>query len=251
MAELKACIAYLNQLLEIDAFQDYGPNGLQVEGQNDIRVVVSGVSACQALFSAAIEEQADLVLVHHGLFWNKQSSCLVGVMYQRVKQLMSASISLAAYHLPLDAHLQLGNNAQLSTVLGGQVIGPLDAQQPSIGLIVELPYPMTVQEVTEKLEHTLERTPDYFPGTTPHIQRIGICSGAAQGHFYRAIELGLDAFLTGEVSEYIPHLAQESGVHYFGAGHHATERLGVQALGAVLAENFDLSHVFIDVPNNV
>ncbi|MBM93840.1 MAG: Nif3-like dinuclear metal center hexameric protein [Legionellales bacterium] len=251
MVALVECIDELNQYLEINRFQDYGPNGLQVQGGSNINHVVTGVSACQALFKAAYAQGADLIVVHHGLFWNKQSPCLTGVMYERVRYLIEANMSLAAYHLPLDAHAISGNNVLLAQQLGASIRGPFDEYVPSIGYIAAFKTPVSVDEFSARIHQLLGRVPDHFEGTGTHIQQFGICSGAAQQGLYRAIELGLDAYLTGEVSEYVPHLAQESGVHYFGAGHHATERLGVQALGDRLSQQFKIDHTFLEISNSI
>jgi dinuclear metal center YbgI/SA1388 family protein len=244
-------IDYLNDLLNIYKFNDYCLNGLQLEGRKKISKIVTGVSVCKDLFDAAIKYDADLILVHHGLFWFKQPMCLVGVQQKRVKQLIEADINLAAYHLPLDAHHRVGNNVQLANVLSAKVIGQLDNRIPSIGVVVELPEALTQESLAYILEKKLQRKPAVWGKDDKLIKTIGICTGAAQHDFNFAIELNLDAYITGEVSEFVPHLAKESGVRYFGAGHYATETLGVVALGELLADKFNIEHKFINIENVV
>ena len=244
-------IKYVDDFLNINKFKDYSPNGLQIEGKQHISKIVTGVSACKDLFDAAINYDADLILVHHGLFWFKQSMCLVGLQKKRVEQLILKDINLAAYHLPLDAHVSIGNNVQLANSLLAKPIGPLDDRFPSIGVVAEFSKPMSQKDLSLMLEKVLKRKPSFWGNKERLITKIGICTGAAQHDFNFAIDLKLDAFITGEVSEFVPYLAQESGVGYFEAGHYATETLGILALGEILAKKFDVEHHFINIENTV
>ena len=246
-----ALIDYVDNFLNINKFKDYSPNGLQIEGKKNISKIVTGVSACKELFDAAIKHDADLILVHHGLFWFKQSMCLVGLQKKRVEQLILKDINLAAYHLPLDAHAVIGNNVKLANSLFAKIIGALDDRSPSIGIVAEFSEPMIQEDLALMLEKILKRKPNFWGDRERLIKKIGICTGAAQHDFNFAIDLKLDAFITGEVSEFVPHLAQESGVGYFEAGHYATETLGIVALGEMLAKEFDVEHQFINVENVV
>jgi len=239
--------AYCNELLEIDAFQDYCPNGLQVDaGKEEIKKVVTGVTASQALIDAALEAEADLLLVHHGYFWKGEPGPLKGIKGQRIRTLMQAGLNLLAYHLPLDAHPQFGNNAQLAERMGFSTAHPV-----TDGLIwqVELEHSLSADELGVRIAKALGRQPLHISSGNKSLQRIGWCSGAAQDYIETAAELGLDAFITGEVSERTVHLARELDIDFYAAGHHATEKFGVQALGEHLAEHHVLVHQFIDIPN--
>lgn len=251
MIELSRLEAYCNTLLNASAFQDYCPNGLQVDaGRQAVGRLVTGVTASQALIEAAADEKADLLLVHHGYFWKNEPAPLTGVKGRRVRTLMKAGISLLAYHLPLDAHPELGNNRQLGTRLGFADAEPLDGND---GLLwqVELAEPLAPPELAARIERCLGRPALHLPGGADPVRRVGWCTGAAQGYIEQAAAAGLDAFISGEVSEATTHLARELGIHYFAAGHHATERFGVQALGGHLAERFAIEHRFLEVPNPV
>lgn len=247
--KLLEIIKHVDELLSVDQFKDYCPNGLQVSGASDISKIVTGVSANDDLITKANDWGADLILVHHGLFWHKQSPCITGVMQQRVKGLLSNNTNLAAYHLPLDGHKSLGNNVLLAKKLGAKVIGDLDSSKPSIGLVAALPFALSAQNFASKIHNSLGQKPMVFGDN--QIKNFGICSGAAQHDFLKAIDLGLDAYITGEVAEFVPNMAKESGVSYFAAGHHATEVLGIQALGEYLANKFTLEHKFINIDNIV
>ena len=242
--------AWCNGLLDVARFDDYCPNGIQVEGRPEVRRLVGGVTASQALVDAAVEDQADLLLVHHGWFWKGEPAPLRGIKGRRVATLMGAGIGLLAYHLPLDAHPELGNNRRL-----GETLGLLDAAATEAGggLVWQgcLPRPMALEDFAALVEKRLGRRPLSIPGHSRPVRRLAWCSGAAQGYIEEAAALGVDAFLSGEVSEQTTHLARELGIHYLAAGHHATERGGVQALGARLAERFGLEWHFIDIPNPV
>lgn len=240
---------YLNDMLETGRFKDYCPNGLQVEGRRRIEKIATGVTASLAFLRAATEWGADAVLVHHGYFWRNEAPQVTGRKYRRLKQLIDNEINLFAYHLPLDDHPELGNNAQLGARLG--LIGDTRFGADSLGWVTTLPMPVTLAHFAAQVEQTLGRTPLLLGDPDSELRRIAWCTGAAQNYFEAAIEAGADVYLTGEISEPITHIAAESGVAFLAAGHHATERYGVQALGAHLSERFDIEHVFIDIDNPV
>lgn len=248
MATLDELVSYTHALLNSAAFQDYCPNGLQVEGRAEVRRLVSGVTASQALVDAAVAQGADALLVHHGYFWKGEDPCVTGMKRRRIARLLAADISLLAYHLPLDAHPELGNNAQLGQVLGFSIDGWFgDGRGPAIACHGTLPQPLPGTACAEHLAARLGRMPQFIPGGAHPIRRIGWCTGAAQAYIEAAAALGLDAFVSGEISEPTVHVARECGIHYFAAGHHATERYGVRALGEHLAQRFGLEHVFLDL----
>lgn len=250
--QINELLAYLDELLQTHKFQDYCPNGLQVEGTRPIQHLVTGVTASQALLDAAIRVNADAILVHHGYFWKNEPAPLIGMKGQRIRSLMQAGVHLLAYHLPLDAHPELGNNAQLARLFNWKVTGPLDPQQSHpIGFQGELAQPMTAAELSQQLAQVLKREPLHIQGHTRAIRRLAWCSGAAQGALVDAAALGVDAYISGEISEPSVHLARELGIDYFAAGHHATERYGVQAVGEHLAHAFGLQHTFIEIDNPV
>lgn len=243
-------IEYLESCLQTKRFRDYAPNGLQVEGYPTIKRLVTGVTASKALIDAAIEWEADAILVHHGYFWKGETPQLVGAKYQRIKALMTHDINLLGYHLPLDAHPQLGNNVQLATRLGIELTGPLDVNNESnVGRSGYLLQPCSAKEFAQRVESVLGRKPTLIQAGDHSIKTVGVCTGGAQGYIDLAIEQGLDAYISGEISEHTTHSARESGVHYIAAGHHATERYGVKALGEHLAEKFDIEQCFIDIDN--
>jgi dinuclear metal center YbgI/SA1388 family protein len=240
---------YLNGTLEIGRFKDYCPNGLQVEGRRRVEKIASGVTASLAFLEAALEWGADAVLVHHGYFWRSEAPQITGRKYRRLKLLLANDISLFAYHLPLDAHPDYGNNAQLGERMG--LIGDVRFGADDLGWMATLPMPITLAHFVAQVEQTLGRTPLVLGDPDKELRRIAWCTGAAQNYFEAAIDAGADVFLTGEVSEPTTHIAAESGVAFLAAGHHATERYGVQAVGAHLSERFNLEHVFIDIDNPV
>ncbi|MBL0085313.1 MAG: Nif3-like dinuclear metal center hexameric protein [Ideonella sp.] len=247
MAHRAEIETHLAELLAVDRFKDYGPNGLQVEGRAQVQRVVSGVTASLALIDAAIEAEADALLVHHGLFWRGQDGRITGWMRQRVARLLAHDISLFAYHLPLDAHASLGNNAQLGLRLGLSSDARFGEQD--LGFIGPASAPMLVQELAMRVDQTLGRAPLVLPGDGRRVHRVAWCTGGAQGHFEAAIAAGADAFLTGEISEPQVHLSRETGVAFLACGHHATERYGAPALGEHLAAQFGIQHQFIDIHN--
>jgi dinuclear metal center YbgI/SA1388 family protein len=240
---------YLNGMLETARFRDYCPNGLQVEGRRRVEKIATGVSASLAFLEAAIEWGADAVLVHHGYFWRNEAPQVTGQKYRRLKLLLTHDVNLLAYHLPLDAHPELGNNAQLGARFGWLADGRFG--ENDLGFIATLPMSMTLAHFTAHVENTLARTPLVLGDPDSELRRVAWCTGAAQGYFDDAIRAGADVYLSGEVSEPTTHLAAESGVAYVSAGHHATERYGVQAVGAHLSDMFGLEHLFIDIHNPV
>jgi len=248
--KLADLVAALDDLLAPRLFDDYCPNGLQVEGRPEVTTLVTGVTASQALLDAAVAAGADAVLVHHGYFWNGEDPTVRGMKRRRLATLLAHDISLIAYHLPLDAHPTLGNNARLAAVLGLEITGDLERGVPrSVGFTGRLAQPMTGAAFAEHLAQRLGRAPLHVPGTSGEITTIAWCTGGAQHHIEQAAELGVDAYLTGEVSEPTVHVARETGLHFYAAGHHATERYGVQAVGDHLATERGLHHHFIDIDN--
>jgi len=240
----------LNQLLKPEQFSDYCPNGLQVEGRAEIKKLVSGVTASQALIDAAISANADAILVHHGYFWRGEDQSVRGMKKARLIALLENGISLFAYHLPLDAHMELGNNVQLATLLNITISGELGRQNNHpLGLIGELEAATSATEFAVHLRDKLKREPLLVAGGEHSIKRVAWCTGAAQGFIEQAVSAGVDAYITGEVSEPTVHVAREAGIHFYAAGHHATERYGVQAVGNYLAQKFGLEHGFIDIEN--
>ncbi len=242
-------VDYLDGLLVPAKFKDYCPNGLQVEGRGDILRVVAGVTASQALVDVAVAGNADAILVHHGYFWKGEDGRITGIRRKRLASLLAADINLLAYHLPLDAHPELGNNAQLAQRLGWVAEGRFGEQD--IAWLGSLAAPCTLAALTADVERVLGRAPLVIGDGSKSVRRIGWCSGGAQGYFEQAIALGVDAYLSGEISEQTVHLARESGVAYLAAGHHATERYGVQALAAHLAQQFCINCEFVDLDNPV
>ena len=237
----------LDGLLQPERFKDYGPNGLQVEGKDSIQRIVSGVTASRALIEAAIAARADALFVHHGLFWRGQDGRIVGWMKERLRLLLAHDISLFAYHLPLDAHPDLGNNAQLGRVLGWQAGQRFGEQE--LGCVASAAF-THAQALAAHVERVLGRAATLVPGdSTRAIRRVAWCTGGAQGFFEAAIAAGADAFITGEISEPQAHLARETGVAFIAAGHHATERYGAPAVAAHMAAQYGLEHQFIDIAN--
>jgi dinuclear metal center YbgI/SA1388 family protein len=235
----------LQTLLRPDDFKDYGPNGLQVQGGAEVRRIASGVTASLAFIDQAIAAGADTLLVHHGLFWRGQDGRLTGWLGERVRRLMVAGVNLFAYHLPLDAHAEFGNNAQLGRRLGLVADGRFGEQ--ALGFIG--PADASLAALVESAHKQLGRAPVVVPGDGRTLRRVAWCTGGAQGYFEAAVEAGADAFVTGEISEPQAHLARETGVAFIACGHHATERFGAPALGAHLAALWGLEHLFIDVDN--
>lgn len=236
----------LDTLLQPEKFKDYGPNGLQVEGKDTVRLLVSGVTASLALIDAAIEAQADAILVHHGLFWRGQDGRVTGWMKQRLQRLLAHDVNLFAYHLPLDAHPALGNNARLGAELGWTADAHFGDQD--LGFLAQVQYASNA-ELCAQVARVLRREPVCVAGHAGPIARVAWCTGGAQGYFESAAAAGAQAFLTGEISEPQAHLAREMGVSFIAAGHHATERFGAPAVAAHVAEQLGIAHRFIDVDN--
>lgn len=246
MTDIQTLVQTCDQLLQPERFRDYGPNGLQVEGDRPVRKLVSGVTASRALIEAAIAADADAVLVHHGLFWRGQDGRVTGWMRERLRLLLGHGVHLLAYHLPLDAHPELGNNAQLALRLGLQAQARFGEQD--LGFVGSA-ADQTLAQLTHRLQTQLGRTVLCVPGDGRTLRRVAWCTGGAQGYFEAALAAGADAFITGEISEPQAHLARESGVAYLACGHHATERYGAPALAGHVAQQLGLAHQFIDIDN--
>ncbi len=247
MAERAKVETALEELLRPELFRDYGPNGLQVEGRAEVRRIVSGVTASLAFIDAAIAAGADALLVHHGLFWRGHDGRLTGWLRQRVARLMTHEVSLFAYHLPLDAHAELGNNAQLGRRIGLQADARFGEQD--LGFIGDAQALGRTEALGTALAAALGRVPLTVPGDGRALRRIAWCTGGAQGSFEAAIAAGADAYITGEISEPQAHLARETGVAFLACGHHATERFGAPAVGEAVARSLGIEHRFIDVDN--
>lgn len=242
----------LDQFLEIHQFKDYCPNGLQIEGRSEVNKIISGVTANQALIDIAVAEKADAILVHHGFFWKGERQEIVGMKYKRIKALLENGINLYAYHLPLDVHPQLGNNAQLAKLLGITDRRPLEPwDKRSVGRVGKFTEAVAAEVLSARIESVLARKPLHIDGGPKEIQSIAWCTGGGQDYITIAAEQGIDAFISGEISERTVHIAREMGIHYYAAGHHATERYGVQALGEWLKDELALDVQFIDVDNPV
>lgn len=249
MVEIKELNHYTHELMQVDRYKDYCPNGLQVEGKNEIGKIVTGVTASMALLVAAQQAGADLVLVHHGYFWRNEDARILGIKRSRLKFLLEHDLNLMAYHLPLDAHEQLGNNVQLGKVLG------IDAVEYDAALDMVaygyLKQAMALRDFVSHIETSVQRKALVIGQPDKLVQKIAWCTGAAQSYMESAITAGADVFISGEISEQTTHQALESGVAFVAAGHHATERYGIKALGEHLAEKFNLKHEFIDINNPV
>jgi dinuclear metal center YbgI/SA1388 family protein len=251
--ELMKLMAELDEFLRVEDFADYCPNGLQVEGRDEVERVVTAVSASRALFLRAVDLEADLILVHHGLLWNaSEPARLVGSLRDRVRLLMLNDISLAAYHLPLDGHLELGNAAQLARRLGLTELEPFGEHRGATsGVCGVFPHAMPAEDLFESVADVCEREPQVFEGSAALVSSVGIVTGGAEREFHQAVAAGLDAYITGEATEWVLHQAAEDGVHYIAAGHYATERFGIKALGTWLESRHGLEVHFVDLPNPV
>lgn len=247
MESITTITNYINDLLDSKRFKDYSPNGLQVQGKTDIKKIVSGVSATQEFIQAAIELDADAILVHHGWFWDKEDPRIIGMKYKRLKLLIDNNISLLGYHLPLDAHPEFGNNAQLAKRLDIQIEDVMDKQ--GVGNYGRLAEYTSLEALGERIEKSLSRKPTLISGGDHAIRKVAWCTGGAQNWIHQAAEAGVDAYISGEISEHTVHVAKEMGVHYIAAGHHATERYGAKALGQHVAAKFGLQHEFVDIDN--
>lgn len=244
----------LDEKLNSRAISDYAPNGLQVEGKAEIRKIITGVTATLPLIEKAIAKNADAILVHHGYFWKSENPCIRGMKGKRIKALLQHEINLFGYHLPLDIHLELGNNAQIAKHIGASNLLGMEDKPNSIPVIAEFDTAISAEELKSRLEKTLQRNVilcnEFVDGSLHKpIKKVGICSGGGQGYIDLAFEKGCDAFISGEISEQTTHSAREQGIYYFACGHHATERDGVKALGEWLAENYGIEVEFIDIDN--
>ena len=258
----QALTDFCDEYLSAAAFKDYAPNGLQVDGGRPIQRIVTGVTACEALIDAAIADRADAILVHHGYFWKGEPAPITGMKGQRIRKLMQHGISLIGYHLPLDAHPRIGNNAKLAEQLDMSIIGALyPSESHPVGNIATC-TPQNAQSLITQITDALGRLPlhisahyqtsdtDGYNGQNNRpIERVGICTGGAQDMIEQAALMGCDAFISGEISERTTHIARELGIDYFACGHHATERGGIQALGELVAQQFGLAVTFVDIDN--
>lgn len=247
--KLNALNNYLNETLQPAKFSDYCPNGLQVEGRPEVYKIVTGVTASMALLDAALKADADAVLVHHGYFWRGENQTITGIKKRRIQFLLQHELNLFAFHLPLDAHPEFGNNVMLGQVLGLEIAGYLDDKNM-------LPYSdlnrqQTLQTLSENVAAKLGRAPQVIGDLSKSIETIAWCTGAAQGYIEQAIAANIDVYISGEISEQTVHSARESGTSYIAAGHHVTERYGIQALGEHLANKFGIKHEFVDIDNPV
>lgn len=241
---------FCDDYLSATSFQDYCPNGLQVDGGAPITKVVTGVTASEALIDAAIQQNANAILVHHGYFWKGEPAPIVGMKGKRIRKLMQHGISLIAYHLPLDAHPEIGNNAVLAKALDLTITSALyPAEARPVGNVATCP-PQSHDELCQTIETVLGRKPLYISGNRNRkISRVGICTGGAQDMIDQAAMMGCDAYISGEISERTTHSARELGIDYFACGHHATERGGIEALGKLVNEHFSIPVTFIDIDN--
>lgn len=252
MVTRDALADYLNKYLSCDSFNDYAPNGLQVEGRSEIRRICTAVTASQDVITEAIVQDADALLVHHGYFWRGEESVITGMKRQRIGQLIKHDLSLFAYHLPLDCHLELGNNACLGRLFElDDVNAHIGGKTSNLLWSGKLINPMSVSDFAAFVGKKLERSPLLVSGSTRLVHHVAWCSGGAQDYIEDAHRLGVDAYLSGEISERTYYQAQELGLHYLSCGHHATERYGIQALGQHLAVKFGIHHQFIDSKNPV
>ena len=248
-------VALLDQELQPQLFKDYCPNGIQVDASRSpaapVKKIITGVTACQALIDRAVELQADAILVHHGYFWRGEDAVITGSKRRRIETLLANHISLIAYHLPLDGHPSIGNNAELARLMGWNVLGGLEPGARAIGNWGTTGRELSLAELGQSLANTLHREPLLIAGGEHPIKTIAWCTGAAQGMIDKALKLGVDAFVSGEISESTVHFARENGIHYISAGHHATERYGVQALARWLYDETGVEHQFVDIDSPV
>jgi len=241
----------LTEFMQPHRVRDFTVNGMQVQGKDTVTKVITGVTASQALIDAAVEQQADAILVHHGYFWKNESPAITGIKYNRIKTLIKNDINLYAYHLPLDIHPELGNNVELAKLLGITVRRGLEPwDKASVALVGKFEEEISTEELTQRIETQLSRAPLVVDAGKP-IKSVAWCTGGGQSYIELAIEQGIDAFISGEASEQTIHLAREAGMSFFAAGHHATERYGVKALGEWLAQEKGLDVTFIDIDNPV
>jgi dinuclear metal center YbgI/SA1388 family protein len=252
MARRDEIVAYLDELLEIDSFTDYGPNGLQVPGAAEVSLLVTGVSAQRELFERAAESGAELVLCHHGLFWDFHPRALGAAMKERLKLLFDADISLAGYHLPLDAHPEVGNNALICAALGLERAEPFaEHKGRPIGFVGRSGEGIAFDELRRRCTTAFGQEPFVWDAGPETVHSVGVVSGGAPGNFGEAIARGVDAFLTGETAEHVMAEARENAVHFIAGGHYATETFGIRRLGELVADRFGVEHRFVDIPNPI
>ena len=249
---LKELVKILEDELQPGLFKDYCPNGLQIEGSEHVHKLVTGVTACQALIDKAVELKADAILVHHGYFWKGEDPAIVGMKKRRIETLLENDISLMSYHLPLDGHQELGNNAQLAKLLGWTTEGGMEpGKARSVGSWGKPEQPLTLDQLGDQIENKLGRKPLLIPAGDHEIKTLAWCTGGAQRMIDLALDLNVDAYVSGEISESTVHFARENGIHYISAGHHATERYGAKAMGEWLEKKFDIEHHFVDIDSPV
>ncbi|GAB4175431.1 MAG: Nif3-like dinuclear metal center hexameric protein [Calditrichia bacterium] len=250
--EREKLINAVDEYLESDSFSDFGPNGLQVEGRESVQKIITGVTASLALIEKAIEKNADMILVHHGILWSGQNPVLKGSFKRRIKLLLDHNINLVAYHLPLDAHPEVGNNIQIAKRLQLENIQPFGAHKnKTIGFAGNTGQPVPINRLVKQLETILDKKVIHFNYGQQTVRNIAIVSGGAQKYLEEAVDGKFDVFITGEVSEFNYHLSAEEGIHFISAGHHATERFGIQALGEWISANCGLDTEFVDIPNPI
>lgn len=247
--ELNLLVTELANFLQVGKFQDYCPNGLQVEGRPQVRRIVSGVTASQALIEAAIAADADAILVHHGYFWRGEAAEVTGLKRNRLKRLLTHDLSLLAYHLPLDAHAEVGNNVQLGHVFEWPITRYLDDK--NMLPMAELSQAMTLAQLGEHVSASLGRQAQLLGDPQKQVRTVAWCTGAAQSYIQQAVNAAVDVFISGEVSEQTWHTVCETETAYISAGHHATERYGVQALGQWIAEKYGIEHIYVELDNPV
>ncbi|WP_027672412.1 Nif3-like dinuclear metal center hexameric protein [Rheinheimera baltica] len=250
MVERNILVKWLNDELQINKIRDYCPNGLQVEGKAQINRVVTGVTASQALLDAAVAVNADAILVHHGYFWKNEAYPVIGIKRKRLQTLLNHDINLLAYHLPLDVHPVLGNNAQLGLLLHATNVCAVNEAEPN-GVLMqgELIAETALDTIAKSLESSLNRQVLVHDAGIGSVKTLAWCTGGGQGYIEQAAAAGAQLFITGEVSEQTIHLSRELGIHFIAAGHHATERYGIKALGECIARQFGLDVQFIDIDN--
>jgi dinuclear metal center YbgI/SA1388 family protein len=243
-------LQFLDILLEPEKVKDYCPNGLQVAGKSQVSTLVTGVTASQALIDHAVSVHADAILVHHGYFWKGESPCITGMKRKRIHSLLQHNINLYAYHLPLDIHPTLGNNAQLAKLLGIVDVSSLPQHNPhSVVMQGKFDGGICPTELTHLLSNVLSKKPLHEAAKKTKIETVAWCTGGGQSYIEMAAEQGIDAFISGEVSEQTIHTAREMDIHFYAAGHHATERYGVKALGEYIQQKLGIEAVFIDIDN--
>ena len=252
MAHLNDILAWCNDNLKTNEFKDYAPNGLQIEGKANVRKIMSAVTASQDAIDAAIQAGADVLLVHHGYFWKGEAYPITGMRGKRIKSLIQHDISLIAYHLPLDSHPTLGNNAAIADLLELKNIEALDpSERHPIGNIGYLQNPMSPEAFKALLSERLKFNAIHLAADKTTIQKVGFCTGGAQDYIHKAAEQACDAYISGEVSERTFYEAKELNLHYYACGHHATERYGVQRLGQALAQAFDVEYCYFELNNPI